>query len=55
MVTATGPAPGSEMTHDAADVRPHRNTCGALSMPAIFGDGMVLQRPKQYGSRTTQQ
>ena len=46
MVTATGPAPGSEMTHDAADVRPHRNTCGALSMPAIFGDGMVLQRDR---------
>ncbi|MBW3095277.1 9-O-acetylesterase [Bifidobacterium sp. 64T4] len=44
MVTATGPAPGSEMKGAGAHVRPHRNTCGALSMPAIFGDGMVLQR-----------
>lgn len=44
MVTATGPAPGSEMNHDNTNARPHRNTCGALSMPAIFGDGMVLQR-----------
>ena len=44
MVTATGPAPGSEMNHENANARPHRNTCGALSMPAIFDDGMVLQR-----------
>ena len=43
MVTVTGPAPGSEMSRENANTRPHHSTCGALSMPAIFGDGMVLQ------------
>lgn len=44
MVTATGPAPGSEIRQDSTHARPQRNICGLLSMPAIFDDGMVLQR-----------
>ncbi len=44
MVTATGPAPGSEIRQNSTHARPQRNICGLLSMPAIFDDGMVLQR-----------
>ena len=45
MVTATGPAPGSEMT-TSAEPTEDRSTSGVLHVAAIFASHMVLQRNK---------
>lgn len=45
MVTATGPAPGSEMTAAIGDIE-DRSTAGVLHVAAIFASHMVLQRNK---------
>jgi len=45
MVTATGIAPGSEMTAQMEQVE-ERNVSGVLHVAAIFGSHMVLQRNK---------
>ena len=45
MVTATGPAPGSEMTAAIGDID-DRSTAGVLHVAAIFASHMVLQRNK---------
>ena len=42
MVTATGIAPGSEMTAQMEQVE-ERNVSGVLHVAAIFGSHMVLQ------------
>ena len=43
MVTATGPAPGSEMTAAIGDIE-DRSTAGVLHVAASFASHMVLQR-----------
>lgn len=45
MVTATGPAPGSEMT-TSVESTDDRSTAGVLHVAAIFASHMVLQRNK---------
>ncbi len=45
MVTATGIAPGSEMTAQMEQVE-ERNVSGVLHVAAIFASHMVLQRNK---------
>lgn len=45
MVTATGPAPGSEMTAEIGDIE-ERSSAGVLHAAAIFASHMVLQRNK---------
>ena len=46
MVTATGIAPGSEMTAQMEQVE-ERNVSGVLHIASIFASHMVLQRNKQ--------
>ena len=45
MVTATGPAPGSEMT-TSVESTDDRSTAGVLHVASIFASHMVLQRNK---------